>query len=147
MKKRKIDLTEKEIIKTLDALYTAIGSIRNRKEAKLLLRDVLTESERLMMGRRILIARLLISGETYDAIGARLGVGRSTVSRVDRWLHDQHPGYERAVRGIEKEERTRVAQRELSRGPFSFRALKRRYRLHFLLFPGHAFRKHNHPRQ
>jgi uncharacterized protein YerC len=134
MKRKKKDLTEKEIIKTLDALYTAVGSIRSRQAAKLILRDLLTESERLMMGRRILIARLLLGGETYEGIGERLGVGRSTVSRVDKWLNDQIPGYETAIKGIEKEERRRTTRNERDYGPYSFRALKRKYPLRRLLF-------------
>jgi len=135
MKKRLQDLTKKEIIKTLDALYTAVGSLRNREAARLFLRDLLTPSERIMLGRRILIAKLLIGGATYDELARRLGVGRTTVSRVEHWLQDQFLGYERALQGIKRTEEKRKARMERNYGAFSYRALKKKYPLYFLLFP------------
>ena len=68
MKKKMDELSEKERIATLDALYTAAGTVRGRAAMKIFLRDLLTESERIMLGRRILIARLLLQDETAEAI-------------------------------------------------------------------------------
>ncbi len=135
MKRKLSDLTNKEVIETLDMLYTATSAVRGRGAVKQFLRDLLTPSERIMLGRRIIIARMLIAGKTYDAIGKRLKVGRTTVSRVERWLHDEFPGYEEALRGVERELTKRKARAEIKYGPFSFAALKRKYPLHFLLFP------------
>ena len=131
MKIRSSKLSDKEKMQTLDALYTAASSIRGRKAMKLFLRDLLTESERIMCGRRILIARMLLSGDTYADIRQRLGASVDTVSKVQRWLNDQLPGYEHAIQEMEREfEERRVA----SPDRFSFAALKRKYPLHFLLF-------------
>ena len=145
MKRKKDDLTEKEIMRTLDALYTAASTIKGRAAMKLFLRDLLTQSERLMLGRRILIARLLLSGATYDAIRSRLGVGYATIGRVHRWLRDEFPGYEEAIKGLEKEMDKRAVRAEIKDNPFSYAALKRKYALHFLLFPEpkpkHTYRK------
>lgn len=135
MKRKLTDLTEKEKIKTLDMLYTAASSIRGRKSVKLFLRDLLTPSERIMLGRRIWIARFLINGETHESIAKRLGVGMGTIQRVERWLGDQFPGFEQAVKGAEREFKKRDWRNEVTYGPFSFSALKRKYPLHFLLFP------------
>ena len=135
MKKRKQDLTKKELIRTLDLLYTAAGAVRGRDAMKAFLRDLLTESERIMLGRRIWIARLLLSGAPALAIATKLKVSLRTVYRVERWLQDQFEGYEQAVRGLEKEMDRRAVQREAREEPFSFAALKRKYPLHFLLFP------------
>ena len=67
--KRKInELMPKERIATLDALYTAVNSLRGREAVKLFLRDLLTESERIMLGRRIIVARRLLAGDRYDDI-------------------------------------------------------------------------------
>ncbi len=132
--KRKIkDLSERERITTLDALYTAAGSLKGRAAMKLFLRDLLTESERIMLGRRILIARLLLLGTSRRDIGRRLGVGLDTVHRVEGWLRDQFPGYENAVRGLEKELDHRKKWRSPAE-PGSFTALKRKYPLYFLFF-------------
>lgn len=133
MKKRIKELSEQERIKTLDALYTATGSLRGREAMKLFLRDLLTESERIMLGRRILIARLLLEGVSREDIGARLGVGYDTIYRVKRWLDDQLPGYEKAVRGMKQEFEKRDKKRLYAESPLY--RLKKKYPMHFLLFP------------
>ena len=116
---------------TLDALYTAASVLKGRDAIKLFLRDLLTPSERVMLGRRIIIARMLIAGESYDEIGERLRVGRATIGRVHRWLTDQFPGFENAIKEMERE----FEQRK-RRGPLiSYAYMKRKYPLHFLLFP------------
>ncbi len=133
MKKRLRELTEKERIATLDALYTAAGTIHGRKAMKLFLRDLLTESERVMLGRRILIARLLLQDETRDAIRTRTGAGFATIERIRRWLQDQMPGYETAIAAMEEEFGRREFKKKYA-SSMLFR-FKRRYPLHFLLFP------------
>ena len=102
MKKKKGDLSKEEFIKTLDMLYTAAGTVKGRKDMKSFLRDLLTESERIMLGRRIWIARLLLNGISVIEISHQLRVSVATVYRVERWLKDQFTGYEGAVRGLER---------------------------------------------
>jgi uncharacterized protein YerC len=133
MKKKKTDLTDKEIMKTLDTLYTAVSMVKGRDAVKLFLRDLLTESERLMLGRRLMIARLLLRRVTYDEVRRRLGVGYATIARVERWLQDEFPGYEQALAGLEKEMDKRAVRAEIANNPFSYAALKKKYPLHFLL--------------
>lgn len=129
------ELTDEERIETLDTLYTAAGTVRGREAMKLFLRDLLTESERLMLGRRILIARMLLLRCTYAEIGAELQVGQNTIRRIEIWLQDQLPGYEQALEGLEKEYSKRAQKRDIARNPFGYAALKKKYPLHFLLFP------------
>jgi uncharacterized protein YerC len=133
MKKKLGDLSKEERMKTLDALYTAAGTVRGRSAMKLFLRDLLTESERIMLGRRILIARLLLTGETYDAIFKRMGVSHGTIRNVDRWLKDQVPGYEDALSAMEEEFGKREFKKKYATNML-FR-FKKKYPLHFLLFP------------
>ena len=133
MKKKMAELHEKERIATLDALYTAAGTVRGRGAMKLFLRDLLTESERVMLGRRILIARLLMQDETYKAIEIRLGTSHQTIGKVHTWLRDQLPGYETAIAAMEEEFGKRDFKRKYAKSML-FR-FKRRYPLHFLLFP------------
>lgn len=134
MKKRIDELSEQERMKTLDALYTATASVRGRADMKAFLRDLLTESERIMLGRRIIIARLLLQQETCDTIRERTGAGYGTIERVRRWLSDQIPGYEQAVAGMEREFRARGFTKSYQAREV-LRRLKQRYPLHFLLFP------------
>lgn len=139
MKVRSKDLKKQDRIEILDALYTAAASMKGRKDMKLFLRDVLTESERIMIGRRILIARMLIEGCTHRYIAEGLRVGLDTVSRIDRWLQDEFPGLEKAIDGLRKEKddrywKSKAGQRELYAKSALYR-LKKKYPLHFLLFP------------
>jgi len=133
MKKKIGELSEKEKIHTLDALYTAASTVRGRAAMKLFLRDLLTESERIMLGRRILIARLLLQNETADSIRQRTGAGYTTIERIRHWLKDQLPGYETAITTMEEEFGKRDFKRKYAKSMI-FR-FKRRYPLHFLLFP------------
>lgn len=133
MKVRARRLTDKHRIDILDTLYTAAGAVRGRAAMKLFLRDLLTESERIMLGRRIIIARLLLAGESQRVIETRLKVGRDTVGRVQRWLEDQLPGFEKAIIELEKELEGREMRRNYAQS--ALYRLKKRYPAHFLLFP------------
>ncbi|OGG44001.1 hypothetical protein A2841_03785 [Candidatus Kaiserbacteria bacterium RIFCSPHIGHO2_01_FULL_48_10] len=124
-------LTDKDRIETLDALYTAATAMRGRDAVKLFLRDLLTEDEQVMLGRRILIAQQLLTGATYDAIALKMHVGHDTIQRVHRWLRDELPGYEQAIQGIERELGKRAARAESRK---NWANLKSKYPLHFLLF-------------
>lgn len=135
MKKKQEQLTRKEYIQTLDILYTATSNLKSRTEMKAFLRDLLTPSERIMLGRRIWIARLLIVGTPQLEICKQLKVGRNTVWRVGKWLDDTFPGYEQAIKQLEKEMDQRAIKREIKTNPFGYAALKKKYPLHFLLFP------------
>jgi len=135
MKKRPEDLTSEEKMRTLDMLYTAASGVKGRAAMKLFLRDLLTESERIMLGRRILVARLLLQGKNYDEIARELKMGYRTIYRIERWLHDQFPGYETALKNLEKEMGERAVRAEIKENPFSYAAIKRKYPLHFLFFP------------
>jgi len=130
MKVQPRQLSDRERIRFIDALYTATGSLRGRKEVKAFLHDLLTESERVMLGRRIVIAQMMLAGRRYDDIISELRVGADTVYRVHRWLDQQYPGYRKAVEGLEREWRGR------RRGTSGLAAkLKEKYPLHFLLVP------------
>lgn len=126
------NLTKRQFIETLDTLYTAAGSLKGRDAMKRFLRDLLTPSERIMLGRRILIARRLLAGAEYEDISKELGASARTIWKVGRWLSDQMPGYEEALKGMERELRKRKTRSETRR---NFAALKRKYPLHFALFP------------
>lgn len=145
MKVKIKNLSKESRIQTLDALYTAAGTVKGRNAMKLFLRDLLTESERIMLGRRILIARYLIANKTYDSIAEELHVGYDTVRRVDKWLNDQMPGYENAIKDMETEfskrgpkKDSRAADGGIDKYLYATSAiyrLKKKYPIHFLLFP------------
>ncbi len=121
----------------LDTLYTAVSGLKSREEIKNFLRDLLTESERVMIGRRIIVAQMLLEEKSYNEIVRELKVGKDTIMRVHRWLEDETYGYEKAIKELEKVFNDRQKKLERSRkyvDPFSFEGLKKRYPLHFFLF-------------
>lgn len=132
------DLSDKERMETLDALYTAAGTLKGRDAAKEFLKDLLTPSERLMLGRRILVARALLSQMTHDDIVGKYKVGKDTIQKISKWLDDQLPGYEKVIADMEKEMEKRQAGKDtvkdIHENPLGY--LKKRYPMHFLLFPG-----------
>ena len=132
MKVRVGELSDKHRIEVLDTLYTAASAIKGRQAMKLFLRDLLTESERIMLGLRIIIARRLLSGQHYDQIESELRVGRDTVWRVQKWLLDQLPGYEQAIAELEQELKKREFKKRYATDPLF--PLNKKYTLHFLLF-------------
>ena len=100
------------------------------------LRDLLTESEIVMLSRRLEVARLLLSGESYHHISGQLGVGLTTVYGVDEWLQKKFKEY-RAVlpplfkmndEDIKKNFGTRIPL-----DPLSLRAIRKRYPAQSLL--------------
>jgi len=143
MKVRARTLSREHKIEVLDTLYTATSAVRGREAMKLFLRDLLTESERIMLGRRIVIARKLLSGASQRNIEKQMKVGRDTVGRVRRWLEDQLPGYEHAIAELEKElnERQKKYEDRVLYATSALYRLKKKYPLHFLLFPTPKLRK------
>lgn len=132
MKKMKEQLSEKENKEALGRLFTAASAIKNKKQMKQFLGEILTHSEQLMLGRRVWIAQLLLTGHTHDEVCAKLKAGPSTVRRVSKWLDAKLPGYAEAVATQTRKPRN---TKHYERVPAtSFTALRRRYPMHFLFF-------------
>ena len=88
--------------KCLDALYAALDFAKERNETKSFINDILTEGEKIMVGRRILIAKRLLIKQPRRKIVAEMGVGLDTVYRVKKWLGGRHKGYEKVIEKIKK---------------------------------------------
>lgn len=131
---RELDSNSK--MKYLDLLWTSVAQLKTREEVKHFFKDLLSESEAVMLARRIEIAKRLIGGESYEKISIDLKVGMDTISRVQQWLTSGFGGYEKTVRGFTKElgRRLNVKSGAGDEMPYSFEWIKRKYPLHFLLF-------------
>ncbi|MFZ2970714.1 MAG: YerC/YecD family TrpR-related protein [Minisyncoccia bacterium] len=131
---RKLDSNSK--MKYLDLLWTSIAQLETRDEVKQFFKDLLSESEAIMLARRIEIAKRLLEGESYDNIASQLRVGKDTIGRVQEWLVSGFGGYEKAIGGFDRalEKRFKGSKNANKPEPYSFNWLKRKYPLHFLLF-------------
>ena len=94
----------------LDSLSEAVATLNTKKQARFFLERLLTESEIVMLARRLQIAEMLIGGLTYDQIQRKISVGMSTIQGVDRWLTDA--AYEYQLIRQEKREAAQAKQRQ-----------------------------------
>lgn len=131
---RNLDSNSK--MKYLDLLWTSIAQLETRDEVKNFFKDLLSESEAVMLARRIEIAKRLLEGESYGQINSEMKVGSDTIAKVQNWLISGFGGYEKAVKGFKKELDNRFSKvaKIKKNKPYGFGWLKEKYPLHFLLF-------------
>jgi len=77
----------------IEELYRAILSLKDMREAKSFLRDLLTEVEIYEFAERWKVARMLASGVPYTKIIRVTGLSSTTVARVARWVKKGTGGY------------------------------------------------------
>jgi TrpR-related protein YerC/YecD len=88
----------------LDDFFAMVALLEDKIEAERFLKDLLSESEAVMLARRIQVAKLLLKGFTFEQIRQRLGVGPTTVASVHKWLRGGFGGY---FKTIEKQKKLR----------------------------------------
>lgn len=77
---------KKEKDNVIDDLLNAISNLRSKKEVVGFVLGLLTESETLMIGRRLQIAKRLIDGEGYNTIAKKMKVSHMTIGKVEKWI-------------------------------------------------------------
>lgn len=99
---------------------------------------VLTESERIAIGRRLAVARMILEGQTYFEICEKLNISPNTFRNIRKWIIEEMPGYNEVLEENKKvtaEKNTKKrGQDYIQTQPFSMAGLKQRYPGHFLLF-------------
>lgn len=88
--------------KIWDEFCAVIASFNNFQEIKNFLKDLLNRSERMMLARRLQIAKYLEAGKTYSEIKEKMRVGKTTIARVERWLNFGRGGYKAAVEAMKR---------------------------------------------
>ena len=86
----------------LEELAEIVTHLKDKEAARFFLERLLTESEIIMLVRRLHIAELLVGGRSYEQIQRKLKVGKSTILNVDRWLTDAAHEY-RLIREHQRE--------------------------------------------
>ncbi|MFT5849291.1 MAG: hypothetical protein ACI9H6_000092 [Patiriisocius sp.] len=100
----------------------------NTSESSLV--NLLTTKEKIMLGRRILIAQAILEGKTRYEINNHLSVSPNTFTQIKRWLETEFTTYNSAH--LPKESPTPSTFTPLQ--PLTYKHLKRAYPSHFLLF-------------
>ncbi len=135
MKRKPEELDPKARKYCLDLLLNAAKGAARNDAYEDFFKGLLTHSEQIMLGRRIWIARLLLEQKSYLEIGRELHVGPNTIRRTELWLRGQLPDYEEILLEAEAAQLLLKQRREIKNNPFGLTALKKKYPLHFLLFP------------
>ena len=123
-------LTPAEQATARQELAEMLAALKRKNDIQEFLLDILTPSEIVMFIRRIRIAKQLLRGGTYEEIRMELGVGYTTITAVDTWLSRKFESYRQVVTPLlQKEDAKGKRSLPWEEGPF--KALRRRYPLHF----------------
>ncbi len=80
-----------------EKLIEVILALKNRKEAKKFLRDLLTPAEIVEFGNRWQAAKMLSRDIPYTKIEKETGLSSATVARVSKWLKNGKGGYREMI--------------------------------------------------
>jgi TrpR-related protein YerC/YecD len=83
-------------------LIKAILALKTTKEAKLFLRDLLTEKELIEFGNRWKAVKMLDEKITYVEIVKETGLSSKTVARIAQWMKSGMGGYQMMLKRISK---------------------------------------------
>ena len=85
---------------SLDELYRAVLTIQSVDECRDFFSDLFTKQELVNLSQRFLIAKLLLSGETYDMVHQKVSVSSSTITRINTELQFGSGGYKKVLERI-----------------------------------------------
>lgn len=131
-------LSEKERQETLSFLWDSLSSLSTPIERENFLKELLSESETLMLARRIQIASMILQGNSFEEISTKIGAGKNTILSVSRWLRKTDPKKQKLIKNLEikvsKNKRRKTPNYHSPSGVSAFSHLKRQFPLYFVLF-------------
>ena len=89
---------------SVDHLFDAILTLKNKEECYHFFEDLCTVNELLSMSQRYEVAAMLCEGKTYLEIAGATGASTATISRVNRSLHYGEDGYDLVFGRLNKKE-------------------------------------------
>jgi len=119
-------LTKAEQESLVFDLVHALVQTQTVGEAALFVQDLLTKSEMKMLGKRLRIAKLLLSGMTYEEIQNNLHSSHTTVAKIAAWLAERGDGFRKIIEKLPKEKHE---EKWFERSEWD--SFKRRYSLYF----------------
>ncbi|MEI6479930.1 MAG: YerC/YecD family TrpR-related protein [bacterium] len=94
-------------------LIEAILALETRAEAKLFLRDLMTEGEIEEFAKRFKTAEMLVDKIPYSIIEKETGFSSTTVARVSKWLRGKQGGYKAMINKLHHHNSNQI-RKELS---------------------------------
>ena len=83
-------------------LYQVINDLKSEEEVTTIFNDLLSETEKLALAKRLAIATFLDKGRSYDNIRDTLKVSSATIASVQEMMGN--PGFQLALRKVKAEE-------------------------------------------
>ena len=77
----------------LNEFWDLVELARTRRDIENFFRDLLSETEAVMLARRVRIAKMLLDERTYDDIRKTMNTSYVTIASVHRWLQGRNEGY------------------------------------------------------
>lgn len=109
--KRTIDKNAQD--KIFDLFILSLVFSDNKETASLLIKDLFSPTEKIMLSKRFSIAYMLMEGYDYDAIALVLKVSRATIGKVSFWLKEKGDGFRRIIEKIKQKEKTNQLLNEI----------------------------------
>lgn len=97
-------MSKKIRTESVDYLFDAILSLKDREECYTFFEDVCTINELLSLSQRLEVAKMLREQRTYLEIAEKTGASTATISRVNRSLNYGNDGYDMVFKRIETKE-------------------------------------------
>jgi uncharacterized protein YerC len=126
-------LSEKQRAQHSMELIHALKTVK-RKELPEFILHLLAGSEKIMINRRIAIAKKLLMGHSFLSIRNELHVGLTTIENVHRWLSETYPDYRVIIPKLYNEEFAKWHKKQHPPEPLSMRWLFKKYPLHFWIY-------------
>ena len=101
----KYPLPEEVCNRIFELLLKVITDSFSKNQARELLDDLLTPTEKVMLAKRLSIAVLLLKGYPYESILEILRVSKPTIANVNRSLKYKGTGYKKFAKRVLKEEK------------------------------------------
>ena len=120
-------LSAAQVEKLSQRLVTAALLTRDRAGLTSFFDSVLTATEKVMLGKRLLIALLLHQGLSYAEISRTLGVGETTIAGVGNRWQRENKHVQSILDQLNKEEKMRETLSDIQRGLQKFTSKLPRY--------------------
>ena len=116
----------------VDELALKAFSVAAKSAPDSLLVKLLTNKEKVALGRRLIIAEAIKAGKTRMEINERISISPNTFTQIKRWIDSDQKIYSPA-KTVRDVSRKHVPRRKRIEN-FSYDDMKRRYPAHHLLF-------------
>ena len=95
-------MSKKIRTESVDYLFDAILSLKDREECYTFFEDVCTINELLSLSQRLEVAKMLREQRTYLEIAEKTGASTATISSVNRSLNYGNDGYDMVFERLHK---------------------------------------------